>query len=105
METWDRRENDLDRGERSVWRVVLVDSEGHEHAATEIRRDKRPDQVIRAEFPAFDDFSRAYIARFPKDAVILGPGVAHVGLRLSSTRGAIDLSWQGGQVDRAGSPP
>ena len=23
--TWDRRENDLDHGKRSVWRVVLVD--------------------------------------------------------------------------------
>src|SRR5262249_29361163 len=25
--TWDRRENDLDRGKKSVWRVVLIDEQ------------------------------------------------------------------------------
>jgi hypothetical protein len=93
MSTWDRRENDLDRGERSVWRVVLVDADGHEVLPTEIVRDKRSDGVLRAEFPRFDDFSKAYIARFPKTARILGPGVEKVGLRISSSRGGVVMTW------------
>ena len=91
--TWDRRENDLDRGERSVWRVVLVDADGHDVQPLEIVRDNRSDGVLRAEFPAFDDFSKAYIARFPKTARVLGPGVDKVGLRISSSRGGIELTW------------
>jgi hypothetical protein len=94
MSTWDRRENDLDRGERSVWRLVLVDADGHDVSPIEIVRDKRPDDMIRAEFPSFDDFSRAYIARFPRTARILAPGTTRVGMRMSSARGGLELFWE-----------
>ena len=56
-------------------------------------RDRRPEEIIRSEFPAFDDFTHAYIARFPKTAKLLGPGVAKVQLKLSSTRGGIEMTW------------
>ena len=62
--TWDRRENDLDRGANSVWRVMLVDDQGHEIAPLLIKRDRRPLYTIRAEFPAMGDFATAYIAQF-----------------------------------------
>lgn len=94
LTTWDRKENDLDRGARSVWRVVLVDADGNEVAPAELLRDRRPANIIRSEFPGFGDFSEAYRARFPKTARVLGPGVTSVGLRMSSTRGGIDVTWK-----------
>jgi hypothetical protein len=94
LTTWDRKENDLDRGDRSVWRVVLVDADGNEIAPTEIKRDRRPANIIRSEFPGFTDFSEAYMVKFPRDARVLGPGVEKIGLRVSSTRGGIELWWK-----------
>jgi len=95
LTTWDRRENDLDRGARSVWRLVMVDAAGNEIAPIEVKRDRRPEYVVRSEFPRHGDFSRAYIAKFPRDAQLLGPGVGEVALRLSSPRGGIELTWHG----------
>lgn len=91
--TWDRRENDLDRGKKSVWRVVLLDSTGKEIEPLEIVRDKRPAFVVRAEFPAFGDFANAYVVRFARDTNVLGPGVRQVRLRMSSERGGIQVTW------------
>ena len=65
--TWDRRESDLDRGAKSVWRVRLLDEQGFEVEPLEIVKDKRPPFIIREEFPAFGDFATAYLARFPAD--------------------------------------
>lgn len=93
--TWDRRENDLDRGKRSVWHVVLLDAEGKEIAPLEIVKDKRPTNQIKAEFPAFDDFATAYIARYPRTVPVLGPGVQQIQLRMSSARGGLSLFWNG----------
>jgi hypothetical protein len=91
--TWDRRENDLDRGQKSVWHVVLVDEQGHEIAPLEIVKDKRPNFVVRAEFPAFGDFATAYVARFPRTTSLLGPSVHELRLRMSSERGGVELAW------------
>jgi hypothetical protein len=91
--TWDRRENDLDRGAKSVWRVVLVDEAGHEVAPLEIVRDKRPAFQVRAEFPAFGEFATAYVARFPRATPLLGPNVKQLRLRMSSERGGVELTW------------
>jgi hypothetical protein len=91
--TWDRRENDLDRGKRSVWRVVLIDEAGNEVEPLEIVKDKRPAFTVRADYPSFGDFATAYVARFPRTAPILGPGVKNVRLHMSSPRGAVELVW------------
>jgi hypothetical protein len=91
--TWDRRENDLDRGKKSVWRVVLLDQNGREIEPLEIVRDKRPAHLIREEFPAFGDFAIAYIARFPRTLPLLGPNVRTVRLHMSSERGGVELAW------------
>lgn len=92
--TWDRRENDLDRGAKSVWRVRLLDEQGLEIEPLEIVKDKRPPYIIREEFPAFGDFATAYVARFPRSRPILGPNVRKVQLQLSSSRGGVGLTWQ-----------
>jgi hypothetical protein len=93
--TWDRRENDLDRGKHSVWRVTLLDEQGREIEPLEIIKDKRPTSQIKAEFPAFHDFATAYIARYPRTAPVLGPGVRKIHLRMSSERGGVSLFWDG----------
>jgi hypothetical protein len=92
--TWDRRENDLDRGAKSVRRVRLLDEQGMEIEPLEIIKDKRPPFIIRQEFPAFGDFATAYLARFPRTKPLLGPNVQKLRLRFSSTRGGIGLTWQ-----------
>jgi hypothetical protein len=91
--TWDRRENDLDRGKRSVWKVRMLDEQGMEIEPLEIIRDKRPDFVVRNEFPAFGDFAKAYVVRFPREKVLLGPGIKRMRMRISSSRGGLDLIW------------
>ena len=95
--TWDRRENDLDHGKRSVWHVVLVDDAGNEIEPLEIVKDKRPAFTVRADYPAYGDFATAYIARFPRTANILGPGVKQVRLRMSGSRGGVELAWNAAQ--------
>lgn len=91
--TWDRRENDLDRGKKSVWRVVLVDEAGHEIEPLEIVKDKRPTFTVRSEFPALGDFAQPYIARFPRTSPVLGPSVHTVRLRISGERGGVEVAW------------
>src|SRR4029077_12935107 len=92
--TWDRRENDLDRGKKSVWHVVLVDEQGKEIEPLEIVKDKRPAFTVRAEFPALGDFAVPYIARFPRDEALLGPNARALKLRMSSERGGVELEWK-----------
>lgn len=93
--TWDRRENDLERGEKSVWRVRLLDEQGLEIEPLEIVRDKRPDYIIRAEFPAMTSFGKAYIARFPRDKVT---NLANLRMHMSSPRGGVRLVWANGRA-------
>ncbi|CAN5254709.1 hypothetical protein BH11MYX1_BH11MYX1_50780 [soil metagenome] len=91
--TWDRRENDLDRGKKSVWHVALVDGNGNEIEPLEIVKDKRPASILHAEFPAYGDFATAYVARFPRTTPVLGTGVHSVRLRFSSERGGAEVIW------------
>lgn len=93
LATWDRRENDLDRGKKSVWRVVLLDEKGNEVEPLEIVKDRRPSYVVRAEFPDLGEFATPYIARFPRTAAVFGPTVKQVRLRLSSPRGGVEVDW------------
>ena len=92
--TWDRRENDLDRGKKSVWSVVLIDQNGTQIEPLEIVKDKRPAFTVRADFPAFGDFATAYVARFPNTPPVLGPGVKKFRLRMFSVRGAVEVAWE-----------
>jgi hypothetical protein len=87
--TWDRRENDLDRGKRSVWRVRMLDDAGSEIEPLEVVRDKRPTLVLRAEFPALGDFATAYVARFARPAQL----PRQLRLRISSERGGVQVDW------------
>jgi hypothetical protein len=86
--TWDRRENNLERGNKSVWRVRLLDVSGAEIEPIEILKDKRPMLTVRSEFPAMGDFATAYIVRFKR------PEAAQpLRLRMSSERGGVEVAW------------
>ena len=93
LTTNERRENDLTKGKRSIWRVVLVDQQGNEIEPLSIERDRRPREVIAAEFPDLGDFAEPYIARFPRDIALLGPEVAKFSLKIGSARGGVELVW------------
>lgn len=93
LTTWDRRENDIDRGAKSAWRVVLIDESGHEIEPIEIVKDRRPGFVVRAEFPGFGEFATPYIARFPRTSAIFGPNAKQIRLRMSSPRGGLEVQW------------
>ena len=93
LTTWDRRENDLDRGKKSVWRVVLIDEHGQEIEPLEVIKDRRPSYVVRAEFPALGEFATPYIVRFPRTTQLLGPTARQLRLRMSSTRGGLEVLW------------
>lgn len=90
-----RDENDLDDGKRSVWRLRLVNSKAAEVAPVSIVRDRRPRQVIRADFPQLGDFAKAYIVKFPAKLQIFGDGADWVALKLASSRGGVKMVWKG----------
>jgi hypothetical protein len=92
--TWDRRENDLHRGNRATWKVALLDDQGNEIAPIEIVRDRRPAYMLQAAFPTYGDFAQAYVVSFPKDKSVLGPSVRAVRMRLTSVRGGVELTWK-----------
>ena len=71
--TWDRRENDLDRGQKSVWRVVLVDEQGREIEPIEIVKDAGRRSSLRSEFPALGDFADGVRRAVPAHAAAARP--------------------------------
>lgn len=93
VSTHDERENDLARGSRSVWRLALIDDQGNQVTPISVKRDRRPDEIVRAYFPAMHELADAYIARFPKNIELLREGASRFTLRLSSARGAVELVW------------
>lgn len=94
LATNDRRENDLQKGERASWRVVLVNDQGSEIEPIEITRDRRTREIIRAEYPHLDDFAEVYVARFPRDHELLGPESERFSLVIGNPRGSVELIWR-----------
>lgn len=93
MITYDRTENDLHHGARSVWRMRLVNDRGQEFEPIAITRDRRPLEILKAEFPAANEFAEVYIATFPRSADVLRDDARQVGLKLWSPRGGVELTW------------
>jgi hypothetical protein len=92
--TWDRKENDLHRGDLATWKVALLGAAGKRITPTKIERDRRPAQTISAEFPGVNDFTESYVAYFAYDPSLFSPGTEAISLRVSSPRGHLDLAWQ-----------
>lgn len=94
MSTYVRRENDLQKGEDSIWRVILADDQGNEVTPVAVRRDRRPMAVIRDIFPVVPDFAEAYVVRFPTNVALLRPDASSFSLRIAGSRGAVKLEWR-----------
>lgn len=88
--TYYPQHNDLHR-ERSIWHVALVDDSGNEIAAQNVERDRRPREVVSAEFENFGDFAEAYRVTFPAEPAILKG--KKFSLRVSSSLGMVEVEW------------
>ena len=91
--TWDRRENNLDRGAAASWAPVLIAENGARLSPSKIARDKRPRPVLRAEFAHLGDFAEAYTVTFPRDVALFRDDAKQIRMRLIGTEGAVELSW------------
>jgi hypothetical protein len=89
--TYHPSHNDLHR-DSSIWRLSLVDSNGNEIPATQVEKDRRPRELIAADFKNFGDFSEAYQVTFPRDPGLLqGDSFA---LRMGSSLGSVEVTWK-----------
>ncbi|HUS67908.1 MAG TPA: hypothetical protein VMZ28_25405 [Kofleriaceae bacterium] len=93
VSTWDRRANDLNKGKRSTWRVALMDDQGHEIVADDIKRDRRPASEIKADYPDLGGFHTAYVARFPRTVDLLRPDARKFSLKVTSSQGGVTMTW------------
>ena len=75
----------------SIWRVALIDANGNETLAKSIERDRRPRQLIGAEFDNFGDFAEAYRVTFPYSTELLEGH--QFSLRMSSSLGTLEVDW------------
>ncbi len=90
------RESDL-TGERSAWRVVLVDDRGTTHAPTELERIARPGPGDRGYYrvtPFRRVFRVAFPARQADGTPTIAPDARRVTLRFTGPQGAVDLAWE-----------
>lgn len=97
VSTWDRAENALHRLATSPWKVVMVNDQGESLTPVSIERDKRPDFVIRSEFPAHGDFSMAYKVRFANQGQ-LAPERKSITVRVFGARGSVEMTWRNGET-------
>jgi len=90
------RESDL-TGERSAWRVVLVDDRGTAHAPSSLERIARPGPGERGYYrvtPFRRVFRVAFPAQGPDGTPTIAPDARHVTLRFTGPQGAVDLVWE-----------
>jgi len=94
VQTHSFRENDLQKGKRSVWRLALVDGKGNEVEPTEVESVRTPREFLKPYFPALDPRHEIYRARFPKEgADIFASGAQKFSLKMASSRGGVELIW------------
>jgi hypothetical protein len=89
--TYHPSHNDLHR-DGSIWRLALVDGEGNETLAAKIEKDRRPRELIAAEFKHFGDFAEAYRVTFPHSPQLLHGKV--FALRMGSALGSVEVNWK-----------
>ncbi len=89
--TYHPSHNDLHR-DGSIWRLSLIDGSGNEIPAEKIEKDRRPREVIAADFNNFGEFAEAYQVTFPRDPDLLkGQSFA---LRMGSSLGSVEVNWK-----------
>ena len=90
------REGDLS-DERSDWRVLLVDSNGHQAEPIEVLRVARPSRDMRAYFPSIHRQRHTFRIAFPVVGEDGEPTIReeadHVELRFAGASGTVNLRW------------
>lgn len=90
------READLG-DERSDWRVLLVDANGHQSEPVEVLRIPRPSRDMRAYFPSIHRQRHTFRIAFPamdsEGAPTIAEGSDHVILRFAGASGTVNLQW------------
>jgi hypothetical protein len=82
---------------KTVWRVTLVDDQGHEVIPTEIRAIKERRELDMAFYPYASIFSRGWQVRFPRaradGAPLVGADTKSLTLRFAGPQGSVELVW------------
>jgi hypothetical protein len=82
---------------KSIWRVTLVDDQGHEVKPIEIVPDKARRQAEIEFYPYAGIFARGWRMRFPRARLdgtpLVGAGTKSLMLRIAGPPGTIELVW------------
>jgi hypothetical protein len=95
VSTYDHKENDLQKNDRSMWRIGLIDDGGRLVRPVAIEPDRRTGALLTAYFPHWNPFQRAFVVRFPRTVDVLRDDARKFSLRVASARGSVELTWQG----------
>jgi hypothetical protein len=95
-QTHDYDINDLS-GAKTVWRVTLIDDQGHELPPSQIVAGKVRREVDMAFYPYATIFSRGWRLRFPRarsdGTPLVGSDTKSLTLRFAGPVGVVDLVW------------
>jgi hypothetical protein len=88
--------NDL-TSQKSIWRVTLVDDQGHEVTPREVLLSKARREVEAEFYPYAGLFSRGWRIRFPRTLAsgepLVTPETKTLTLRIAGPQGSVDLLW------------
>ncbi|MGE0787076.1 MAG: hypothetical protein AB7S26_15490 [Sandaracinaceae bacterium] len=90
-------ESDL-TGERSAWRVLLVDEAGRQTRPVEIDRMRSPGAAERVYFPTVNPqrhtYRIAFPTRHPNGEPVIAPDAQRIRLRFTGAEGSVQLEWE-----------
>jgi len=94
--THDYALNDLTSA-KTVWRLTLVDDEGHEVQPTRVVGQKERRTLDEQFYPYVNIFSRGWTVRFPRTRIdgspLVGSETKALTLRFAGPQGSVDLVW------------
>ena len=94
--THDYALNDLTSA-KTVWRLTLVDDEGHEVQPTRVTPVKERRKLDEEFYPYVSIFSRGWTVRFPRTRAdgtpLVGSDTKALTLRFAGPQGSVDLVW------------
>jgi hypothetical protein len=94
--THDYALNDLTSA-KTVWRVTLVDDQGHEVQPTRVTGQKERRALDESFYPYVSTFSRGWTLRFPRTRAdgtpLVGSDTKALTLRFAGPQGSVDLVW------------
>ena len=93
----DHRESNL-AGKKSAWRVLLIDSKGHQAFPKALERVRHPTAANRVYFPSIsphrETFRITFDVKTPEGKPTIPVGSKYVDLRFAGPHGIVDLRWE-----------